>query len=455
METGRGNQVTPHYLQELISKFVFSKLSTGLLLLPSIFAFLSMALFTVGFSQLLKLGEKIVTGEISPLESLYIAQPMLWGAIALLGFTIASMVSVYNLLKNIKDHFYQSGVTLYYFAGGSSFEGAMQYLRSTLIRSTLPSPVTGMLLAFLTSGIAYPVILCFVEKAVREHAIVEEETLFKTKFTGEYKWFNMLIDFTLLFLTLGLYLVYMSYRLARVFNAHVNNIHGSHPNPPTIPPHSVAIRELKPTMSLLVGLLLLSMGFNTITSCFGLFTANYVVYSCGVLLSTLVLVRGTRKLTVSSILVVLALLYLLMIGGLLAGIAGYETYKPLTDTIRRQIDVISSMNVLELTTYIFVNNLVLSLPSIVPYIGGILMAQGVYNAGLVIGTVVGSGLRSLRDVLLILAYPHAVLELSAYSILLTSSSLLGKWKKYAMLVTTGILFLFTAALVETLTIKHL
>ncbi|MEM4880998.1 MAG: stage II sporulation protein M [Desulfurococcaceae archaeon] len=455
METGQGGQTTPHYLQELIKTFRFSKMSPGLLLLPSLFAFLSLVLFTIGFSQLLKLGEEAVTGGISPLESLYVVQPILWGVVALLGFTIASMIAVYNLLKNLKDHFYQSGVTVYYFTGGPSFEGAMQYLRSILVRSTLPSPVTGILLMFLTSGVAYPVILCFAEKAVREHAIVEEEALFRTKFTSEYKWFNMLIDFALVPLTLGLYLAYMGRRVAKVFNAHVNAIHSSHPNPPTLPPHGTTVQELRPTSSLLIGLLLLSIGLNIVTSYIGLFTASYVAYSCGILLSALVLARRTKGTSASSVLVVLILLYLLVFGGLLAGMTGYETYRVLTDTIRRQTNVASSMKMLDLATYIFVNNLVISLPSIVPYVGGVLVAQGVYNAGLVVGTIAGSGLRSPGDVVLVLVYPHSILELSAYAILLTSSSFLGEWRRYTVLAATGILLLFTAALVEALTIKYL
>ncbi|MEM1858437.1 MAG: stage II sporulation protein M, partial [Desulfurococcaceae archaeon] len=120
-----------------------------------------------------------------------------------------------------------------------------------------------------------------------------------------------------------------------------------------------------------------------------------------------------------------------------------------------QTNVASSMKMLDLATYIFVNNLVISLPSIVPYVGGVLVAQGVYNAGLVVGTIVGSGLRSPGDVILILVYPHSILELSAYAILLTSSSFLGEWRRYTVLAATGILLLFTAALVEALTIKYL
>lgn len=439
-------------LQALVESFEFRKINTGLLVVPSVFAVLSLALLSLGLNQVLVSLEQSTGETVSPMGELLVSQTLLWGMAALLGFTIASMVTTYSLLRDLKEHFYQSGVSVYYFTGGSSFEGAMQYLRSMVARSTLPAPVTGTLLVFLTTGIAYPVILCVAEKAIREHAVVEEKALFKQELTARYSWPRLLVDIALAFLTLGAYMAYMGFRLAKLFNKHVELVHGNHPNPPNPLTLVEAHREAEPriNLSLLVCLFLVTGILNVLASSLGFFTVHFVVPASGVLLSTLVLVSRKHRnfSTARTTVIVLGLLYVLLLSGFSAGLVNYKAYKAISEVFSQQGASLKSLGLLGLSLYIFTNNLVVSLSSIIPYIGSILVALGGHNAGLIMGAIVGNGVRSLEEALLVLVYPHAVLELSAYAVLVTSSSLFGEWRKYVKVVLVGVMLLLVAAVVE-------
>ncbi|MEM2025685.1 MAG: hypothetical protein QXW94_05275, partial [Desulfurococcaceae archaeon] len=105
--------------------------------------------------------------------------------------------------------------------------------------------------------------------------------------------------------------------------------------------------------------------------------------------------------------------------------------------------------------YLFINNFVISLPAIIPYVGGSLLAYGTHNAGLIIGVVIASGTRNLLASLSVLMYPHAVLEVLSYAFLLSASSHFGNWNRFLKTIVAGVVILFLAAVVEAFTVALL
>jgi Integral membrane protein DUF95. len=153
----------------------------------------------------------------------------------------------------------------------------------------------------------------------------------------------------------------------------------------------------------------------------------------------------------------LGLIYIIIFGNMLAGLVGHETFTYIVESFRRQVQEVGvGRDFVYTTIYIFTNNLVVSIPAVIPYIGGLTVGYGVSNAGLLMGAIIGAGLRKLHDGILTLIYPHAILELSAYSLLLTSSKyLFSSVKNYVKYVASGVFVLFIAAFIEAITIMLL
>ena len=450
-QTQLGKQV----LREVVEKIKFKKIDSKFLYIPVIFLVLSSILLIYGLSQIIGLVSKIQEGNI-PLELLVLAQILGWGFTALLGYTLSTMILTYILLRDVREHLYNSSIATYHYIGRESLENAIQYFESTWLKIQLPAPITGLLIELLTLGLAYPIYIGLIEKYVREHAIVEEESLLKMKITSRYSILSLTVDLVLVFATLGLYLAYMCYRFTRTFNNHIDTIHGNHPYPP-IPPTTVREKvEKEPTPGYIAGLVLLVLGVNILLNYIGLFTTLYIGITVGILISILGLSMRKRKdiapLIVFS--VNLALMYMVAIAGFFSGIAGYETYKAMVTQQEQQLRNIARevqvYGVTGLILLIFINNFVISISSIIPYIGGLIVVQGAYNAGLFLG--VHSVLENNPSTLLLLIYPHAILELSSYAILLTSTMYFREWSKYYRIIVIGILLLLLAAFVEVLII---
>ncbi|MEM4623489.1 MAG: stage II sporulation protein M [Desulfurococcaceae archaeon] len=458
MEQSEKNTLHEQMLKSLIESFEFNKMNYVPLILPSIFLFISMMLISYGLGQTLKfLGSKLE--EDVSLNVLLGSQMLQWGIISLLGFTIATMIASYYVLENTRKHIYESSVTTYYFKGGSTAEGLIQYLRSIYARASLPAPVTGLLLSFLTSGLSYLVVLYIVEKTIREHAILEENTLLESRVTGKYGLISFIIDLVLLFLTMGIYLAYMGYRLGKVYNKHVELIHGNHPLPPSKKPDVNVSKEFpgdlfgEKSTTILISLLLVGIALNIMLCYFGFYSILTYVPSYGLIIGAITVSRRNTS-SMRDFLLTLCLIYTLIIGSMLTGLLAHDTFSYIARSFQKQVEEVGVGRDPWFTArYIFTNNLLISLPAIIPYIGGLLIGYGVTNAGLLIGAIVGAGLRNLLEGLLILVYPHSLLELSAYSILITSSKyLFSNTRKFLIHTITGILVLFLAALVEALTI---
>lgn len=434
-------------LQELARSINFTKISYWYLVLPSVFAILSSLLLTYGCVQIL--GVSRIPEE--PPHRIIALQASTWGAISLIGYTLSAMISTYIVLKHVGDHLYNSSIVVYYLSGGSTFDGLVQYIKSTILRASIPAPVTGLLLSLLTAGLAYPVVLCFVERAIREHATVEEEALLKTKITTNYTGVSIARDLLLTITTFGGYLVYLGYRTSKTFNTHIDIIHGTHPSPPVGIKHETTAQQGGMSASFIGGLVIASLCVYELLSYLGFFTIVYIATVVGLALSTCAQLRRGENVT-RTIVFSLIVLYTLILGGFFSGIIGYPIYSIVLEALRRSAWRVYRLGAIELVLYLFVNNLVISLPSIIPYLGGLPLAFGVNNAGIIVGTLVADKSIGVLEGLSILIYPHTLLELLAYAVLVSASSYFGRWKKYFTATIIGIVVLLLAAVVETVTV---
>ncbi|MEM4880467.1 MAG: stage II sporulation protein M, partial [Desulfurococcaceae archaeon] len=137
--------------------------------------------------------------------------------------------------------------------------------------------------------------------------------------------------------------------------------------------------------------------------------------------------------------------------------AGFNTYSFYFYYLE-SLEAITKQTPLFISIYIFINNAVVSLPAIIPYVGLIPLTTGILNAGLIIG------LEAMRrcvntacvlGLMTILIYPHTVLELLAYAVIASSISKWGKWREFSKLLIIGLIVLLIAALVETATLMAL
>jgi len=376
-------------------------------------------------------------------------QVLTWGVVVYLVYLIASILTVYWALSRIREHIYNSALVTYYHTRGVDYVGSLYYLKDMLNRSTLPSPVTGLLLTFLTGGLIYPIILCFMERAVRVHALMEEEAFFKRATTRSYSGYAAATDIALAILTLGAYTAFMGYRLASTFNKHVKTIHSKHPEPPSTPTPVSSEPGAWITPSSVIAIILLFSAVCTILvyiTHVGLLYFPQIAY--GLLLSALVSKRSGKNV-LRNIAVAYLILVILIICGYFVGYVGWEAYREFYSDIESFRELISYLGIKGLVLFIFTNNSVISISSPIPYIGGIFIGMGAYNAGFQLG--VYSALNGIHPVnaLSILVYPHAIPELLGYSALISASTRFGNWGKFATLIITGLVILFIAAVIET------
>jgi hypothetical protein len=455
LESRQGGIQSSSELEVVVKNIRFKKINTTLLVLPAFFATISLILLLIGLSTLLRLGITIIPyGERSStyvpvLEEIISTQVLLWGSVVGLAYIIASIIAVYIVLRDIREHIYNSAMVTYYYTRGVDYIGALYYLKDMLNRSTLPSPITGLILTLLTSGVAYPIILYFTEKTIRVHAVLEEEAFFKKKRTREYTALAGVVDIALVVLTLGVYMAYMGYRLAKTFNTHIDTIHSTHPEPPKTLPQPSLEPGAWMTTSGIIGIFMVFLALSTIMAYVNLYFTPQI--GLGLLLSALVVRRAERRL-LENIVLIYSLLILLLLGGLFTGYSGCELYRGLYENVRELSELIRFLNVWFLIAFIFINNLAISISSTLPYIGGIGLVSGVFNAGLVLGVLSAIEERSIYSSFTILAYPHTILELLAYAILLVASSKFGVWREYVKLISIGLLVLALAAIIEVFTI---
>jgi hypothetical protein len=440
-------------LEAVIKSIKFRKMSVASLIIPGLFATVSLALITTGLRGLINIlavSPSPLDVEASP-EFILWSQVLMWGVVLYLAYLLASTIVVYSALGRIREHIYNSALTTYYYTRGEDYVGSLYYLKDMLNRSNLPSPVTGLLITILTGGLAYPVILCFAEKATRTHASLEEEAFFKKASTRPYKGPAIAADIALAMLTLGAYTAYMGCRLARIFNKHVNAIHSKHPEPPITSPQITPEPGAWLTTSSVVAIILISSAVCTLLAYLGFYYFPQLAF--GLLLSALVSRRAERHV-LSNIGAGYLLLVVLLVCGFIAGYLGHSLYEDLYSDTSSLNKIISYLDTRGLVLFIFTNNVAISLSSTIPYIGGVFLAQGTYNAGLVLGVI--SALRGIHpaEALAVIIYPHAIPELVGYSILLSASSRFNRLREFTAIVLVGLVVLLAAAIIETTLIIH-
>ncbi|ADV64903.1 hypothetical protein [Desulfurococcus mucosus] len=422
-------------LSQFVSSLVFEREGYVLHVLPGFFTVAAVLVLLYNVNMVLKVLD--ASGVYSSFT------------IFLLAYLISSTVSTYRLLRIVKKHLYESSVATYYFTRGRDLRGALLYTRNAVTSSMLPSPVTGALVAFFTG--AYPVLLVFVEKALRNHVVEEESVLLGGSRSKRYTVVEVVLDLALVVASLGLYTSYMAYRVVKDYNRHVSTIHGSHPNPPV--PSTPPGLGSDESVSRVVGAMLITVGLLWLSSYMGVpysFASNI---SLG--LAWFALNKALEARRYPLVLAVnIALVYALIATGLVAGVAGYPVYAELLGAQARNIgETLASMELPMLTMTIFLNNLAVSAASIVPF-GSVILSSGVCNAGLVIGVVVyGLPLEEALRIISVLTYPYAIVEMLAYAVLASSVTRIHEARRYLAVVSAGILLLLLAAYLEASTIK--
>jgi hypothetical protein len=440
-------------LEAVIKSIKFKKMSAIPLIIPGLFAAVSLALITVSLRELINLlaaSTSSPSTEITP-EYILWSQVLVWGVILYFAYLIASTIAVYSALGRIREHIYNSALTTYYYTRGVDYVGSLYYLRDMLNRSSLPAPITGLLITLLTGGLAYPVIICFAEKATRTHASIEEEAFFKKASTRPYRASAMVAEIAIALLTLGAYTAYTGYRLTRTLNRHVDTIHSKHPEPPSTPPHVTPEPGSWLATGSVAAIMLAFSAVTAVLAYLGFYYSPQLAF--GLLLSALISKRS-EKSVLSNIGAGYLLLVVLIVCGFVTGYLGHSLYKNLYGDILSLSKLVSYLDVRGLVLFIFTNNAAISVSSIIPYIGGVFLAQGTYNAGLALGVI--SALRGIHpaEALEILIYPHAIPELIGYSTLLSASSRFGRWKVFTVIVLIGLIVLLAAAIIETALIVH-
>lgn len=436
------SQETVGDLAALVKTFSFNSINPYIHLLPG--------LFITGF---------IVTTLVSLLEMISFNISLLTASSVssfMIGAMLASSISSYILLDKVQNHLYISGVTTYFFLGGDSFTAALYYLKNRLSKNKLPSPATGLILSLITVGLAYPILLSLVEKTVRDHMIDEEEALLKQRITSYYFSERLLLDVAMTFFTLGIYLIYQAYRVVRSFNRHIEMIHSSHPNPPSL--SMIKVEQFNTEISrpamFFLGTLLVFATMHGALGYLGLPSIFVMYYGIGLLWSFLNYQfrnSNIKKLILLNYIVI----YVLILLSTLVGILGYKTYGGIFSGFMESAESLRKATIHELSMKIFVNNVGIALASIVPFVGTLPMTFGVGNAGLLIGAITPERI-AMGDYtpLLIYLMPHAILELLSYSFFVTSAF---TWKtaRVIRLILAGLFILALAAIVEALSIKWL
>lgn len=437
---------------DISSQLRFNKISPIPYALPGVFLFLSGLFLIIGLGGVIS---NLITQPDLPREDpLFILalSYIQWGMIVYIGYVVSASVISYLMISHLRRHLYDSSIFIYYYTQGSNGPGLLKYLESRYVRDELPAPVTSLILGLVTAGLSYLILLPLAKLKLERHATDEEELL-RYPFSKYPDSTRVILDVVLAIITLGAYLTYIGYGFARVFNKHIEKVHAL--SRETIRSYLGYSRERKEWSPALIALviLLISGSLNIVATSFGLYYGLIHTVSSGLLVSY-VAISEKRANLISLLLVILLLLYINCAVGYINGFVNYEFFEPLYENFRNetltQARKLATDGSAYLTTYIFTNNFALSLPAIIPFAGGVTVMMGCYNAGAILGAFTRFQSLDPIDTLTILLYPHAILELTAYSILVTSSRFsLESSRKFIIMVTIGVSTLLIAAFVET------
>lgn len=329
-----------------------------------------------------------------------------------------------------------------YFIYGAISQHVVEHMRAELCAqqeqrqypgpypTSLPSPATALLLTFLTGGLAYIPLFFIADKVIREHI-------------GEkYAAGKVILHVGLFFGTLALSMIYESYSIAEKFNRHSMGAE---------PPPSTGAESLSAYAAVIgLGIIALHLALTAISRTPLFMLTNVSLGLCWAAFNYGIRDFPVHKRAFANFLFA----YFIVIGGFLSGLLVGSIYE---DFVKRSLDYLRELRDIAhredifsafITTMavIFWNNLSISLGGAVPYLGGIPLANGISNAGIVLGFLS----RMLRgDLWLVLVYPHSILELAAYAIFITAALDYREPRKFLRTLVIGIIVLALAALVET------
>ena len=448
METRNG-------LEELINSFRFNKEPTLLYILPGIFLIISLPTMTVLVFHSLFYGVE---------ESLLLWYRSL--AALYLGYVLAASYTGYRLYSVVRKHLVDSGITSYYWLKKKGdVESVKKLYLGGLMRKTLAAPATVFTIVLLSGGLAYPIFLYMAEERLREHAYGEEKKFLGRLITKRIGVENALIDLAATLLTLGGYLSFWGYRIAYIYNRHIDLVHGKHPESPT----PLNIEENKETLTTsgdkepegtkgiglaILGLVFLGIGVYGFLGYMGLPCYFPALLGYGSLIATVALLYRTKKSSIQ-VLYTYLIVYCVFISFTLIGFLGANAYLGLYNEMKQGMKQIVSRDLFTITRNIFINNMAISAISLVPVIGPFYIGVGLGNAGLFYGVLLhDSFMQGNFSPIILLVLPHSIIELLAYSIFVSASTriIIDKTRRAVEKIFLGIIVLLLAAIIEGLTI---
>ncbi len=435
-------------LEKLVMGFRFKHEHTYLYILPGLFLVLGI----MGFAPLIYY--VYFTQEIEAITD-YLLQWYSRLVVFVPGYVLLVSYLAYRLDKLVMNHLIDSGITSYYWMKKKQdIESIKLIYRGGFHRKNLPSPITALVLTLVTGGLAFFAVLYVVEKTLRDHCYGEEHSFLGKTFTSRIDASQLLIDIAATMLTLGLYMSFWCYRIVKTYNKHIDTIHSKHPEPPE--PTKEYMPELLPeTPILAVGFSLLGAGLYGLLGLHGipLYPAAIIGYSGLVAGMALKYSRGSFALQV---LKVLGFIYLAMISVTLIGFIGAPAYIGSVKSFESVTEALTNKDFYTILSYIFVNNCGMSIAFMTPYLGPMYLGVGMSNAAFVIGVLTAVNLSENKTFPpIVYIMPHGILELTGYAIFVSLSTrirYLG-FKDFIKILIVGVIVLFIAALVETLTIE--
>lgn len=448
METGNG-------LEKLIHSFRFEKEPVLLYVLPGVFLIISLpTMTTLVFHSLFHGIEESFLIWYRSLAALY------------LGYVFVASYTGYRLYSVVRKHLVDSGITSYYWLKKKGdVESVKKLYLGGLMRKTLAAPVTVFTIVLLSSGLAYPIFLYMAEARLREHAYGEEKKFLKRPITRRMGVENALIDLAATLLTLGGYLSFWGYRIAYIYNRHIDLVHGRHPEPPTSP----SVEKSKETRIksgdkglvgtrwvglAVLGLVFLGMGTYSFLGYMGLPCYFPALLGYGSLIAAVALLHRTKGFFIQ-VLYTYTMIYCVFLSFTLIGFLGANAYFNLYNNMKQGLQHIVSRDLLILARNIFINNMAISAVSLAPVIGPLYIGIGLGNAGLFYGVFLyDSFMKGDFSPIILPILPHSVMELLAYSIFVSASTRIvaDKTRKAVEKILLGAIILLLAAIVEGLLI---
>ncbi len=429
-------------LEKLITMIRFEKEKILPHIIPGIMLFISLPAYASVLYNIYLGNNDLTSLWYTRLATLYV------------GYVLSSAYSAYRIYRLLHRHLVDSGIISYYWLKKiNDIDSIIKLYRTGLFKRELSSPITVFLITLFSGGLAYPIFLFIAEKTLRNHAYGEESKFIDRPTTSRIGVEHGLLFFAAVILTMGLYLIYWGYRVASIYNKHIDIIHANHPDLPRIQYNFVTeYQENIPVLSL--GLVFAGIVFYGLASLYGLPCYLPSIIGYGALLGCIAL-SYRRADFPKQLLLTYGFVYLIFLATTAIGFIGAPAYTDFYQKIEEQLAGLRSHDFSTLVLNIFFNNLGISIVAISPLIGAIYLGLGLGNSGLMYGIILSlSILHNNYSALILPIMPHAILELFAYSVFVVISTRImhEETRKILVWLLFGVSILLLAAIVESLLI---